>query len=69
MNMAVQRMVMTKLIQNTLPMVLNPLLFFFNSEAFFLSSEVRATAPISESLIPKNALWNRFAIVYHAAGK
>mmetsp|Transcript_15205 Transcript_15205/g.22353 ORF Transcript_15205/g.22353 Transcript_15205/m.22353 type:complete len:101 (-) Transcript_15205:228-530(-) len=47
---------------------LNPFCDFFNAAAFFFSSDVRTTAPMSASLKPKNALYT-FLMIYHHDGK
>jgi len=56
MKSPVKNTVMAKLIQNDCVRVLIPLAFFLRSAAFFFSSDVRATAPMSESLVPMVAL-------------
>jgi hypothetical protein len=56
MNRAVKKMVIPKLIQNPWPRVLIPFAFLLRSAAFFFSSVVLATAPISESFVPIVAL-------------
>lgn len=60
-------MVMTRLIQKPWERVLSPLDLDFNSDAFFCSSDVRATAPMSESLVPKHAL-NTLLLMNHHDG-
>ena len=49
-------MVIVKLIQNPDVRVLKPFEFLLRRAAFFCSSDVRATAPMSASLVPMNAL-------------
>ncbi len=51
MKIAVRMAVMVRLIQKPRLMELTPLLCFLNSAAFFFSSDVRAVAPISASLV------------------
>ncbi len=57
---------MMKLIQNPEVSVLNPLAFFLRRAAFFCSSVVLATAPMSASFVPMNALYSLLKIEYHA---
>ena len=59
-------MVMTRLIQKPWPRVLRPLLFFLSMAAFLRSSEVRATAPMSASFVPKHALFTFLNMDIHA---
>ena len=59
-------MVIVKLIQNPDVRVLKPFEFLLRRAAFFCSSDVRATAPMSASLVPMNALYIFLEMLYHA---